>query len=97
MAGKSIEKFVVNAMGKVDGKTHVWTAAVFNSMKDAKPWVALLNLARKAGDAETIKAMDVHAPAVPEGKELKDVKYSGATIQYSPEAAGLSDDATLGV
>lgn len=96
MAGKSVEKFVVNAMGKVDGKTHVWTAAVFNSVKDAKPWVALLNLARKSGDAETIAAMDVHAPALAEGKELKDVKYSGATIQYAPEAAGLSDDATLG-
>lgn len=96
MAGKSIEKFVVMASGKVEGKTHLWTVAVFNSVKDAKPWVALLNLARKSADAETIAAMDVHAPAVPEGKELKDVKYSGAVIQYGPEAAGLSDDATLG-
>jgi hypothetical protein len=96
MAGKSIDKFIVNAMGKIDGKTHVWTVAVFNSVKDAKPWVALLNLARKAGDVETVKAMDVHAPAVPEGKELKDVKYSGAVIQYGPEASGLSDDASLG-
>lgn len=96
MAGKSIDKFVVNALGKVDGKTHVWTAAVFNSMKDARTWVALLSLARKAGDAETVAAMDVHAPAVPEGKELTGVKYSGATIQYAPEASGLSDDATLG-
>lgn len=96
MAGKSIDKFVVNAIGKVDGKSHVWTVAVFNSIKDAKSWVALLNLARKSGDAETVKAMDVHAPVIPDGKELKDVKYSGATIQYAPEASGLSDDATLG-
>lgn len=96
MAGKSIDKFVVNAMGKLDGKTHVWTAAVFNLRKDAQAWVALLNLARKAGDAETVKTMDVHAPTVPEGKELTAVKYSGATIQYAPEAVGLSDDATLG-
>jgi hypothetical protein len=96
MAGKSVEKFIINAMGKVDGKTHVWTVAVFNSVKDAKPWVALLNLARRTGDVETVKAMDVHAPELPEGKELKDVKYSGATIQYAPEASGLSDDATLG-
>ena len=96
MAGRSVEKYVVMGAGKVDGKTHLWTVAVFNSIKDAKPWVALLNLARKSGDVETIAAMDLHAPAVPEGKELKDVKYSGATIQYGPEAAGLSDDATLG-
>lgn len=96
MAGKSIDKFVVNAMGKIENKTHVWTAAVFNSRKDATAWVALLNLARKAGDAETVKAMDVHAPEAPEGKELIGVKYSGATIQYAPEASGLSDDATLG-
>ena len=96
MAGKSIEKFVVNAIGKVDGKSHVWTVAVFNSMKDAKPWVALLSLARKSGDTETVATMDPHAPAVPEGKEITSVKYSGATIQYSPEATGLSDDATLG-
>jgi hypothetical protein len=96
MAGKSTEKFVVNAIGTIDGKRHVWTAAIFNSVKDAKPWVALLNLARKAEDAETVKAMDPHAPEVPEGKTITNVKYSGATIQYAPEAAGLSDDATLG-
>jgi hypothetical protein len=96
MAGKSVEKFIVNAAVKHEGKTHIWTAAVFNSVKDAKPWVALLNLARKSGDAETIKAMDVHVPAALADKDLKDVKYSGATVQYAPEAAGLSDDATLG-
>jgi hypothetical protein len=96
MAGRSTEKFIVNAASKVDGKTHIWTVAVFNSVKDAKPWVALLNLARKSGDAETIKAMDIHAPELPEGKEHTAVKYTGAVIQYGPEATGLSDDATLG-
>lgn len=96
MAGKSVDKFVVMANGKVGGKTHIWTVAVFNSVKDAKPWVALLNLARKSGDAETVKAMDVHAPEIPDGQEIRDVKYTGATIQYAPEASGLSDDATLG-
>lgn len=96
MAGKSIDKFVVMASGKINGKTHVWTAAVFNDIKTAKPWVALVNLARRSADTETVKAMDVHAPEAPEGAELKDVKYSGATIQYAPEVQGLSDDATLG-
>lgn len=96
MAGKSIDKFVVMASGKLAGKTRVWTVAVFNSRKDAQPWVALLSLARKSGDAETVKAMDVHAPEVADGQELTDVKYTGAVIQYGPEATGLSDDATLG-
>jgi hypothetical protein len=96
MAGKSIDKFVVIANGKIGGKTHVWNVAVFNGIKDAKPWVALLGLARKSGDAETVKAMDVHAPEAPEGSELKDVKYSGSVIQYGPEASGLSDDVALG-
>lgn len=96
MAGKSVDKFVVMASGKIDGKTHVWTAAVFNSVKDARPWVALLSLARKSADAETVAKMDVHAPEAPEGKSLTAVRYSGATIQYAPEAAGLSDDAVLG-
>lgn len=96
MAGKSINKFVVVASGKIDTKTHVWTVAVFNGKKDAQPWVALLNLARRTGDTETVKAMDVHAPEVPEGKELSGVKYAGSVIQYGPEASGLSDDATLG-
>lgn len=96
MAGKSIEKFVVMASGKIDNKTHVWTVAVFNGKRDAQPWVALLNVARRAGDTETVKAMDVHAPEVPEGKELSGVKYSGKVVQYGPEATGLSDDAELG-
>lgn len=96
MAGKSVEKYVVMAQGRIDGKAHVWIAAVFNSVKEAKPWVALLKLARAANDAATVKTMDVHAPEAPEGKELTAVKYSGSVIQYAPEAAGLDDDALLG-
>lgn len=96
MAGKSIDKYVVMASGKSGGKTHVWTVAVFNSIKDAKPWVALLSLARKSGDAETVKAMDVHAPELPADATFSEVKYSGRVVQYGPEASGLSDDATLG-
>lgn len=96
MAGKSIEKFVVTATGKLENKTHVWVAAVFNDLKTAKPWVALLNLAHKAGDAETIKAMDVHAPTTEDGKLPTGVKYAGAVVQYAPETTALSDDTTLG-
>jgi hypothetical protein len=96
MAGKSVEKYVVMAQGKIDGKTRVWVAAVHNSIKDAKPWVALLNLARKSGDHEAVAAMDQHQPATADGGPATDVKYSGSVIQYAPEVPGLSDDTTLG-
>jgi len=96
MAGKSVEKFIVTAVGKLDSKTHMWNVAVFNDIKTAKPWVALLNLAHKAGDLETVAAMDVHAPKTEDGKRPTGIKYSGATIQYAPEVGALADDTTLG-
>ena len=96
MAGKSVEKYVVMATGKIENKTHVWVAAVFNSIKEAKPWVAILNLAHKAQDAETVASMDVHAPKTEDGKTPTGVKYSGSVVQYAPDAGGLSDDTTLG-
>lgn len=96
MAGKSVEKYVVMAQGKIDGKTRVWVAGVFNSIKEAKPWVALLNLARKVEDHATVAQMDRHQPVSETEKPATDVKYTGSVIQYSPEAAGLSDDALIG-
>jgi len=96
MAGKSVEKFVVTATGRIENKTHVWVAAVFNDLKTAKPWVAVLNLAHKAGDAETIASMDVHAPRTEDGKTPTNVKYAGAVVQYAPETGALGDDTTLG-
>lgn len=95
MAGKSVDKYIIIAQGKIDGKVRVWVAAAFNDVKQAKPWVALLNLARRAGDHETVLAMDVHQPVSVDGKPAENVKYSGSAIQYAPEAAGLSDDAEL--
>ncbi len=96
MAGKSVAKTVIMAQGKIDGKVQLWVAAVFVDLKTAQPWVALLNLARKAKDAETVASMDVHQPGVTEGKEATDVKYSGRTVQYTPAAGALSDDTLLG-
>ena len=95
MPGRSTHKYVVSALGTVGSKRHVWIAGVFTDVKQAKPFVALLNVARKAGDEPTIKAMDVHAPTLEDGKQFDSVKYSGASIQYSPEAPGLSDEAEL--
>jgi hypothetical protein len=96
MPGRSVEKFVVMATGKVEGKVKIWVAAVFPGVAQAKPWVALLNLAHKAADLETVKAMDVHAPIGADGKLPEGVKYTGSVIQYSPDVAALSDDTTLG-
>lgn len=96
MPGRSTHKYIVMASGKIGGKTHVWVAGVFTDLKQAKPWVALLNVARKANDVETVTSMDVHAPALKEGEELTGVKYTGVKVQYSPDAPGLSDDAELG-
>jgi hypothetical protein len=96
MAGKSVEKYVVMAQGKIDGKLKIWVAGVFNDVKQAKPWVALLALARKASDHETVASMDVHQPPATNGGHAADVKYSGSVIQYAPEASALSDDTELG-
>lgn len=96
MAGKSVAKYVVLGQGRVDGKTQLWVAATFASIAQAKPWVALLNLAHKSGDTETVAAMDVHAPTGADGKAPNSVKYSGQKVQYNPEIQGLSDDTTLG-
>lgn len=96
MAGKSVDKYVVMAQGKMDGKTVVWIAATFNSVKEARPWVGFLNLARTAGDTTAIAKMDVHQPGIEEGKAATGVKYSGKTVQYAPEVQALDDDITLG-
>jgi hypothetical protein len=96
MAGKSVAKYVVLATGKVDGKAQMWVCATFPGIAQAKPWVALLNLARKSKDAETILAMDVHQPGIADHKVATDVKYSGLSVQYAPEASALSENAELG-
>lgn len=96
MPGRSVEKYVVTAIGKLDGRTHTWVAGVFTDLKTAKPWVALLNVAHRANDTETVAAMDVHAPTNAAGERPTAVKYAGAAIQYSPDVPGLSDDTTLG-
>lgn len=96
MPGRSVEKFVVTATGKVAGKGTMWLVAVFPGVAQAKPYVALLRLAHAAKDHDTIKTLDPHAPYGENGDVPTDVKYTGRTIQYSPQTADLSDDTTLG-
>lgn len=96
MAGKSIAKYVVLGQGRVDGKARMWVASTFASKALAAPWVALLNVAHKSGDVETVAKMDVHAPLAENGDRPTAVKYSGISAQYNPDLGGLSEDATLG-
>lgn len=96
MAGKSVAKYVVLGTGKVDGKTTMWVCATFPGIAQAKPWVSLLNLARKSKDTETVAAMDKHQPGIADGKTATDVKYTGLSVQYAPETPGLADDTELG-
>ena len=95
MPGKSTHKYVVTATGKLGTKSAFWIVGTFVDINQAKPWVALLNVARRANDEATVKAMDVHAPTGKDGESVTDVKYAGAKIQYAPEAPSLSDDAEL--
>lgn len=96
MPGRSTHKYVVTGTGKLGGKSHFWIVGTFVDVNQAKPWVALLNVARRANDVDTVKAMDVHAPTSEPGDQLTNVKYAGLKVQYAPEAPGLSDDAELG-
>lgn len=96
MAGKSVDKYIVTATGKVDGKATLWVAAVFNSIKEAGPWVAMVKLHRAAGSVDNVKAMDAHQPGIDTGKLASDVKYRGAVIQYNPVVNGLDAEEELG-
>jgi predicted naringenin-chalcone synthase len=96
MPGRSTEKAVIIATGKLAGKSRMWVAAVFADVKAATGWVGQLTVAHKTGDAEAVAKMDVHAPKDADGKAPTDVKYSGAVIQYSPDVPGLSPDALFG-
>lgn len=96
MAGKSIEKVLIMASGKVDGKAKQWVAAVFNDLQSAKPWVALAKLAYASGNADMVKQMDVHAPTTEAHPIATDVKFGATVVQYAPEAPGLDDDFTIG-
>jgi hypothetical protein len=96
MAGKSVAKYVVLGQGRVDGKAKMWVASTFASKALAAPWVALLNVAHKSGDAETVAKMDVHAPTSETGERPTAVRYSGISAQYNPDLGALSEDASLG-
>lgn len=96
MAGKSVEKYIVHGMGKLDGKVRTWIVGVFNSERDAKPWVSMLKFAHSAKAAELVAKMDVHAPTNDKGERPIEVKYTGSVAQYAPDAPDLDEAPKIG-
>lgn len=87
---------IVQAIGKVDGKTHTWIVGVFSDAARAISHAALLKMAYKVGDADTIKKMDPHSPAKDAKAPATDVKFSKTTVQYNPTPPALDEAAALG-
>lgn len=94
-ANGPVTREILHASGKVNGKVARWIVGVFANEKELKAFAGHLNLARKAGMSDTVKVMDIHAPALKDGEELTEVKLSRQTVQYNPQAPALDDDAAL--
>lgn len=93
---KSLEKTILHATGKVDGKAVRWVVAIFNDVKGAKPYAAMLKLHYGARNADALKSMDPNAPLASDGSHPTDVKLSASTAPYTPEISGLDDGDVLG-
>ena len=96
MAGRSVEKYILHGMGKLDGKVRTWIVGVFNNEKDAKPWLAMLKFAHSAKAADLVAKMDVHAPVNDKGERPTEVKYSSSVAQYNPDAPDLEEAPKVG-
>lgn len=93
---KSLEKTILHATGKVDGKGRTWIVAIFNDVKQAKPYAAMLKLHYGAKNTDAIKAMDPNAPLATDGSHPTDVKLSASVAPYTPELSGLDESDVLG-
>ena len=86
---------VLHAAGKLDGKAHKWIVSVFANEARLRSHHALLNMAYKGGDAETIKKLDPNSPASRTGGTVTEVKFSKETVPYNLEASGPDEAAAL--
>lgn len=93
---RSLEKTVLHALGKVDGKSRTWVVGVFNDVKTAKPFAAMLKFHYSAKNTDALKAMDPTAPLATDGTHPTDVKFSASIAPYAPEIAGLDDSDVIG-
>lgn len=92
MPGKSVEKTLVHAQGKVDGKLRQWIVGCFASEKMANDFVAILRMAYTHTIKDTITKMDVHAPKGEKGELPTEVKFQKGTIQYNPSAPAFDEE-----
>jgi len=93
---KSLEKTILHAAGKVDGKAKMWIVAVFNDRKAAQPFAAMLKVHHASGNVDAVRKMDPSVPVSADGKLPVDVKFSASQAPYSPEVADLDDADILG-
>ena len=94
-ANGPVNREILHATAKLDGKVVRWIVGVFPNEKDLRAFAAHLNVASKGGLTDIVMAMDIHAPALKDGQSLTDVKLSRQTVQYNPQAPALDDDAAL--
>lgn len=92
---ETVYRYILHAVGKVDGKVHRWVVGVFANERLLRSHVGLLNIAYKTADAKLITQLDPHSPATDKTGPATEVKFSKSTAQYNPQAPGLDDDAAL--
>ena len=93
---KSLEKTILHATGNVDGKPVTWIVAVFNDVKQAKPYAAMLRMHYTAKNTVAITGMDPNAPLDKANKHATDVKFRASQAPYTPEITGLDESDVLG-
>lgn len=93
---KSLEKVILHATATLDGKTVTWIVAVFNDIKQAKPFAAMLKMHYAAKNSDAVAQMDPNAPTDKAGQHATEVKFRASRAPYTPDVAGLDESDVLG-
>jgi len=93
--GASVEKSILFAVGKVDGKVARWPVAAFVDLNALKPYAAALKAAYDGKDAVRVKELDTMSPAKTEGVIATDVKLTAQVIPYNPQLPATENAFTL--
>lgn len=93
----SHDKAILFARATHGKEHHLWPVAVFNTVKDARPYVGFLKMAYAVSDQEVIKALDPHAVRDENGLAIIGTKWSVKVVPYAPTPAvgdELDDETT---
>lgn len=93
---KSLEKVILHATATLDGKPVTWIVAVFNDLRQAKPFAAMLKMHYAAKNGDAVALMDPNAPVNKAGERATEVKFRASHAPYTPEVAGLDESDVLG-